>query len=492
MGRHSLTDFLFYRWRFVIGYGIFGIALATMLGIAGLYIPGGLSQPEIDSALISNSLSPSQLLNLEPQQLLYLPYRLLQAGSIAVFGFTPLSIKLPSLLLAFLSAVGLIALMNVWFKRNVAVIASIIAVTTTHFLLVAQSGHAGITYMFWAVAILLTTSLITDRRKFASVWILLGCVLAALSLYMPLNIYVIIALVATTIFHPHARHIVLRETSWKVLAGGAAIFLLICTPLIVGVVRDLSILLQLLGVPTDWSAILGNAKELFNQYASFYTPSSGATAAPIYSLGVVLLVVLGLYQMFTTNYTTKSYIISFWLILLVPFVLLNPGFITVTFVPVVLLMALGIDYLIRSWYRLFPRNPYARVFGLLPLGVLMFGIVASNIERYAYGYHYDSKVYSDYNFDLTLLSKTLRTIDSSKAVAIVVPDSDVALYGAFAAHQTGTLEQLVITTSTSLALEKSDVAIVSREKMSEAGIVPSSVLVAKSSLNADRFYVYKK
>ena len=491
MGNRTVTDFFFYRWRYFIGYSVFGVSLASLLIIAGLYIPGGLGDAEIHSALISEGLSPAQLLSLQPDQLLYLPYRLIQAASIALFGFSSFSIKLPSLIIAFFSAIGLLMLMNVWFKRNVAIIASIVAVTTSHFLLVAQSGHSGILYVFWAVSILLTVSLITAHGKTEHFWILVLCALAALSLYMPLSIYVLIALVATAIFHPHVRHIVFRETPKGVLAAGVGVFLVIGLPLIVGIAKEPSLLLTMFGVPESWSDIPANIKDLFQQYGSFYSPSSGANATPIYGLGVVLLVLLGLYQMFTTKYTTKSYIISFWLVALVPFVVLNPNFITITFVPVMLLSALGVDYLIRSWYRLFPRNPYARVFGLLPLGVLVLGIVVSNVDRYVYGYHYDTQVYSDFNFDLGLINKTLASYDKNTKVSLVVPEQDIQLYSTYALHQTK-IKQLSVTTSPAMAMTQSDITLVARDKKPEVAAVPSDILVARSSFDADRFYVYKK
>jgi len=202
--------------------------------------------------------------------------------------------------------------------------------------------------------------------------------------------------------------------------------------------------------------------------------------------------------MFTTKYTTKSYIISFWLIALVPFVIFNPDFITITFVPVMLLSALGVDYLIRSWYRLFPRNPYARVFGLLPLGVLVLGIVVSNVDRYVYGYHYDTQIYSDFNFDhsdfnfdLGLINKTLASYDKNTKVSLVVPEQDIQLYSTYALHQTK-IKQLSVTTSPAMAMAQSDITLVARDKKPEVSAVPSEILVARSSFDADRFYVYKK
>lgn len=489
MGKLQVTDFYVYRWRYPIGYILFGLSVIALLILAGLFIPGGLSQNEINSALISDNLNPNRLLYLQPSELVFLPYRLLQASSIALFGFTSFSIKLPSILLAVLSAGGIVLLLGIWFRRNVAIITSIIAVTMGQFLLVAQSGHAGISYIFWAVSILLTASLIIQSGKMASFWLIIGFILAGFSLYMPLNIYVVLALLATAIFHPHARHIVLRETSKVPLIIGSILFFIISAPLIVGIFRDYNLLFTLLGIPTDWSAISDNALQLFQQYAAFYVPENGLIIQPVYSLGSWILILLGLYKMFTTKYTTKSYIISFWLLFLVPLVILNPTFVSVTFIPVVLLIAQGVDYLIRSWYRLFPRNPYARIFGLLPLGVVMLGLVVSNIDRFAYGFHYNQAAYTDYNYDISILRRELRKLPKDQHVVLVTNRDEKAMYSAFAAHQRIVKEVKVIAPNAFSA--SVPLSIATRTAKLSIDTVPSGVVAFKTADTADRFYLYK-
>ena len=488
MPRRKLTDFLTYRWRYPLAYIVFGVALATLLAVAGLFIPGGLSENEIQSALISNSLSLGGLFSLKPEELIFLPYRLLQAASISIFGFTSFSIKLPSIVLALVSAGGMLLLLNTWFRKNVAIITALLAVTTSQFLLMAQSGNPGVTYIFWTVAMLLAASYMTKRGTLPTLWILLGFVLAGLSLYMPLNIYVVLALLLTALFHPHARHVVLRVARKPVLVVGGILFLAIISPLIYSAVSSPIIVYQLLGVPQDWSQVSENARTLLIQYGSFAKPSSGAVITPVYGLGTALLIVLGLFRMFSTKYTTKSYIISFWLVLLLPFVFLNPSFISVTFVPVVLLMGLGIEYLVWSWYRLFPHNPYARIFGLLPLGVLVFGMTLANINRYVYGYHYDKAVYSDYSFDLETLDRHVRSLDESTTAQIVSTKEDRAFYSAYAEHQEYIAELKV--TSTPKNIDEAKTVIYDHTSAQKNLDIPDKILVDATSRNADRFYVY--
>jgi hypothetical protein len=489
MVRQKLSKFAFYRYRYVLAYFVFVVALGVMLLVAGFYLPGGLTSSEMRSALISDNLNPSQLFALAPDQLVYLPYRLLQAASISIFGVSAISIKLPSIILGFASGLGVLYLLSLWYRRNVAIIASTVAVTTNQFLLSAQAGQPGILYIFLTTMILIATSMIARRSAYAKLWVIVGFILAGVSLYMPLNLYILIALMLTAIIHPHARHLFLKQSSKPILLLGTLIFLGIISPLIAGIINDINLLKTLLGFSESITHFSANAKTLIKSYTSFMHPSSGTTLTPVYGLGVVVLIALGIYRLVSAKYTARSYIISFWLLFLIPLVCLNPSFVSITFIPAILLMALSVDYLIWSWYRLFPRNPYARVFGLLPLGVLMTGLVVSSVDRYVYGLHYDKSVYSAYSYDLGILTNKLHTLDRSTSIVLVVPASERAFYASFARHQR-TIDHLSVVTNVG-GIKSADLAIVERSMKKNVPTLPTDILVRRTSEDADRFYLYK-
>ena len=490
MVRQKINKFAFYRLRYPIAYVVFAVALATMLLTAGFYLPGGLSETEIDSALVSDNLNPTQLFSLEPDELIYLPYRLLQAGTISLFGISLIGIKLPSIIMGFISALGLLYLLNLWYRRNVAIIVAIIAVTTNQFLLSSQSGEAGSAYIFLTTMILVAASMITKQGAYAKLWLLAGFALAAVSLYMPLNSYVLVALALTALFHPHARHLLFRTSPKPILALGVTVFLTIISPLVIGIVKDPSVLKTLLGFSENISQLGANASTLFRNYSQFNMPSTAEVITPVYGLGLVILIGLGLYRLISAKYTTRSYILSIWLVLLVPLVCLNPSFVSITFVPVVLIIALAIDYLIRSWYRLFPRNPYARVFGLLPLAVLVVGLVASNVDRYVYGLHYDKSVYSSYSYDLSLLTKKLRGLNGDSSVQLIVDSKQVEFYKSFARHQR--IVKDISVSSNPVVSQAADFTIADTSMKQRIDKIPSEIIVLRTSQDADRFYLYKK
>ena len=83
MATRDFSKYFLYRWRYVIGYTLVGLLLASLLVFAGLFLPGGLSSQEMASVVRSESLSlqdPSTL------AIANMPYYALQAGVVAADG----------------------------------------------------------------------------------------------------------------------------------------------------------------------------------------------------------------------------------------------------------------------------------------------------------------------------------------------------------------------------------------------------------------------
>jgi 4-amino-4-deoxy-L-arabinose transferase-like glycosyltransferase len=473
MATFEPTSFFLYRWRYVIGYTIVGLLLAALLVFAGLYVPGGISEAEMRSVVTGDGVS---LLNPATWGVTSLPFYLFQKLIIALFGISDFTIKLPSLIIALLSAIGLILLLRRWFKPNIAVLASLIAITTGQFLFVAQNGVPGVSYMFWPVMILLLGTQVTRARKFRVIWKWLFAAAAATSLYTPLSIYPIIAIILAIILHPHLRNAVRKLSKFRVTIG-AIIALIIITPLAFNIYADPSLGLTLLGIPPTWPPdILANITTLINQYLIFWTPSTTSLMTPVFGLGSFLLILLGLYRLIRTRETTRSYLIIIWVLCLIPVLILNPRFTTVIFVPAVLLLAAGLTSLIGYWYRLFPRNPYARIAGLLPLIVLVIVLMGSGLDRFIYGYHYDPNTAVNFSRDLKLLPKDTTNL--------VVSKEELAFYQVVAKHR----DSLKVSTEAS-----GDTFTATRAaKQDFAGYGIDRIVTTTYSKDSDRLYSYKK
>ena len=467
------TKFFIYRWRYVLGYSIVGLLLAGLLIFAGLYIPGGISPEEMTATIRTDSLSLS---NFDSFAVTSLPYYLLQATIFHFFGIYDFTIKLPSLILALFSAIGLILLLRRWFKPNIAVLASLIAVTTGQFLFVAQNGTPGILYIFWPVVLLLLGTQITRGKRLRLLWKVLFMVAAALSLYTPLSIYPLLAIVVATALHPHLRNAVRRLSKLRVSVAIVAAAIVLA-PLAVMLWLHPSLGLSLLGVPPNWPPdILANLNTLARQYFLFWEPSTTTLMTPVFGFGSVLLILLGIYRLIRTRDETRSYLIIIWTLCLIPIVILNPRFTSVAFVPSVLLLAAGLTSLIGYWYRLFPLNPYARVAGLLPLVLLVVVLIGSGLDRYVYGYHYAPNTATNFSKDLKLIP--------SGSTQLVVSDPEQGFYQAVAHHRSG----LAVSSE---PVGESFVATHDARK-DFPGYKIERIITTTYSQDGDRLYIYKK
>lgn len=493
MAKLKVTDFALYRWRYVLGYSAIIITLLILLFIAGLYVPGGLTTAELQTAVTSSAIHPRDILSLGT---INAPYLLLQHASMWLLGVTTFSIKLPSLLIGFASAIGMFLLLRQWFKHNIAVIASAVTLATGHFLFVTQDGTPGIMYIFWSTYLLLFAMLMARKARYCIVWMFLFFATAILSLYTPLSAYILLAIASSTILHPHLRYIVRRLTGFR-LVSMAVLALVLITPLAYNIYRDPSLGIHLLGIPTQWPNIGHNALQLLSQYFDFFSSASGSLMTPIFSMGSMTLILFGAFHLIRAHYTARSYIIAVWLLMLLPILLIAPEYTTITFVPLLLLLATGVYTLLHEWYRLFPRNPYARLIGLLPLTILIAGLFGNGIERYLYGYHYNPAVASYFSRDLHLIDAELKELKGN--VTLVASPTEKSFYDAVV-HNPKSFSSNVnvtVTTDTPTPEEQADApdqtVIITNQKWHEKAdkAIPTKIIVNANKDNADRLYLYK-
>jgi hypothetical protein len=482
MGK-QVTDYLLYRRRYLLGYSLIGLTIVGLLVMAAFYIPGGLSKTEMNSVVMSNVIS-LKFNYFHPNSIVNFPYHFLQRLSLETFGVSLISIKLPSLLLGLASVFGMLLLLRMWFRRNVAVLTTILVVTTGPFLFMAQNGTPDIIYIFWSVWLLVAAMMISRHAKWSGTWKIILFGIAALSLYTPLSLYILIALASATILHPHLRYLVRRLPKVKVF-GAALCALVLISPLVYVCIRHPSLGLMLLGIPVKWPNLQANFLELLNQYFNFASSGNTVPMTPVYGLGSTILIVLGIIRLITTKYTARSYIVVAWIILLVPALIVDPSFASITFVPALLLMATGISMLITNWYKLFPRNPYARLTGLVPLAIFIGGMVFSGVDRYTYGYLYNPQITHNFSKDLQLVNTQLN--DKGRgATQLVVSKQEAPFYNIIAHYNEN------VSVSTQPPVTPADTTIVSHAAYRTLSLMtPYRVVTDGSTNNSDRFYIYK-
>lgn len=472
MGMFDFRKFIIYRWRYIIGYSLVAIGLIAVLIFAGMYLPGGLSNQEIQSVIKSNSLNGADFWSINA---INLPYYLLQKICLVLFGVSVLSIKLPSIILALLSAVGMVLLLRQWFKPRIAVLASLIAITTGQFLFISQNGTPDVLYLFWSVWIILIASLIPLQTKFRKLFIIAFFTLAALSLYTPLSIYVILVIAGSIALHPHLRYLIKQLSIWELVIG-LIIILILISPLMSTVIHNPDLGLSLLGVPVKWPNIGDNIALINNQFYGFASTEATTVITPFFELGSSLLIALGAYFVIKTRTTAKNYVVMLWILCLIPVIILNPDLTSITFLPLVILLGSGLSGLLAHWYSLFPHNPYARIGGLIPLIFLVTLLVLSGVNRYIYSYRYNPKIVPNFSNDLRLIPKETKNI--------IVSDDEMPFYSVINKYN----KKINVSTEPT-----SDEFVATRESKREFnGYAIDKIITTNTFNNSDRFYVYKK
>lgn len=472
MNNFHISEFFLYRWRFWIGYGLIAIGLIAVLILAGIYLPGGISNQEMQSIVKSSSLG---FTSLTATDITNLPYHLLQHAIITIFGVSIFTIKLPSLILAFLSAVGIVLILKRWFKPGIGVLASLVAITTGQFLFIAQDGTPNILYLFWPVCLLLLASIISYQKKFRLFFVMALFITAALSLYTPLSIYLLLAFGFVVLLHPHLRFLVRQITKTQLITG-LILAVIVTAPLAIAIFKNPSLGLTLFGIPTDWPNFGANFTSLGAQYFGFSRPGGLTLMTPFFELGSMIIIAIGIYHVVKTSFTAKNYVIMSWLLCLIPLIILNPNLTSITFLPLVLLLATGLNALLSYWYGLFPNNPYARIGGLVPIVILVTVLVFSGTSRFIYGYTYDPNIVSNFSKDLNIVPSDTKNL--------IVSDGELPFYKDVEFHNKKYNVSTLPTGNSFLATRKSHQAF--------TGYKISRIITSGTNGDSDRFYLYTK
>lgn len=474
------SKFLTYRFRYQIGYSLVVLAFIVLLVIAGLHVPGGLSTDEQEQFVATAAMD---LQDIDTIAVPNMPFFVMQRVSMELLGPSEFAFKLPSLIAAFFAGIGAVFLLRRWFRPSIALLATIIMITTGQFLFIAQVGTGTVMYFLWPIWLLLAATMITTSPHHKRFWKIMFFIMVPLSLYTPLSLYLVLAIVSAGLLHPHVRY-VLKRMSLAHLLLLTSISLSLAAPLIALILVDSRLLLELLGIPSSWPPdVLMNLQNISQQYFNFITPQSGPLMTPVLGLGSIALIVLGVWQLFKIRYTARSYTLVAWIILLLPILIINPQFESIAFVPLLLLLANGLSYLLRFWYDMFPRNPYARFIGIVPLAILVAGLVVSGLGRYFDGYRYDPVTASSFSHDVELYNEHIEHKNIEK---IVVAEHELPFYAALASYE-DTPPRIL----TSVPRDSGSFAA-TRAAHEKITLTPTRIVTTATSEDSDRFYIYKK
>ena len=404
MKKIVISKLFLYRYRFVIGYVVLGMAFLCLLFLLPVFAQSGLSQAEIDSATSSYYLSMDAPLN---GDLVDLPYRLLQKASIMVFGLTSYAIKLPSIMIGLWLGFLLVLLLNRWFKSNVSLLASGLVVLSTPFLFLAGSGTPLIMVVFWPTLLLWLGSKIQGEKRPKPMYSLLFAIALLFAIFTPYMLYFAAFCVFFVFLQPHLRFIVKTLPKLPLTIVGIIILAGIVA-LLLNIINHPGTILELLFA--DGFKLSDFFSNLFSGLAPMFLWNGSLESiflAPLISLPTFALALIGLFSTTKGFFASRNSIASLLIVFTLVITGFNPSAVVFFILPFSILIAHGLKYLLEKWYGLFPENPYARIAALIPLSILFATMLMPSLLQYIYGYRYNPSVANEFNYDLNVIRKNL-------------------------------------------------------------------------------------
>ena len=473
-----ISKLFLYRYRFVIGFLVLSALYVALLFGLPLLSPNGLSEAEMVSATNSYNLHFDSVLK---GDVVELPYRALQKVSIMAFGFNTYAIKLPSIVLGLILGALLILLLNRWFKSNVALLASILAVLSSSFLYLAGSGTPLIMLVFWPTMLLWLGSKIQGVTKPKPLYCFVFAFALLAAIFTPHLIYLAAFIVLFAFLHPHLRFTIknlplipLVLTGLIVIAGLAA--------LVIAVIINPEIIAELfLAKQITLNDFITNLENAFLPFFAWNIAIESNFLSPFIGLASVTLAVIGLLSTTKGFFASRNSIASCLIIFTIFLSGLNPESAILILLPIAILIAHGLRYILDKWYDLFPNNPYARISAFFPIGIFLGIMIIGDISHFIFGYRYVPMVADQFQNDLTLIAEH---VEPGSTIYVIDDEVSYNFYKIYEDLGSYTIKDEFG------ADDRGDFATLGAQKNAPGTI--NDIITSPKSNNSDRIYLYTR
>lgn len=478
----TISKLFLYKHRYGIGYFLLFSAFVALIFLIPLLSPAGISDAEMESAVYSHSLNMESILS---GQIIDLPYHLLQKLSLHLFGLSAYAIKLPSIIFALLLGVLLILLLNRWFKNNVAIIASVLSVLAAPFLFLAGNGTPLIMLVFWPALLLWLGSKINGKALKKTIYAFFFALFLLLSLFTPYLAYFAVFSVIYAVAHPHLRFMIKSLPKVPFILGLLVVLGVVGT-LSYELIKYPATLTELLFMKDfSWDAFGSNIKSAFLPLFSWSGNVNSVFLSPMIGLASLALVVTGLISTTKGFFASRNSIATLFIIFTIIISGFNPDSAVLIILPFAILTAHGIRYILEKWYGLFPENPYARIFGLIPISTFLGIMIISSLSHYVFGYRYNPVVADQYQDDISLIRENLEP-----GTTILIPAGTLNFDFYKIMEDKG---EYIITSNTPSSKDKANIKTIATLGRWPAKLPYNlhHIITSSKSSNSDRIYLYE-
>ena len=283
------------------------------------------------------------------------------------------------------------------FGPNIATILAILLMCSAWILHVSRSAVPDVMYLS-TILIFWFRDYLRVNRNLNRIFLILVSILV-FYLYTPGMIW--IGLIGILWQREVIKELLSRiDRKFLILIGIYGIILLI--PLIYSIVNNPSHALSILGIPTSKPNLLVMIETFFklpyNILVSMpVNPILWLGATPLLDFFTSSLILVGLYRYIRE--WPNNYIKIILATLLVSSILYSLGgqvSLTMIIIPLYLIAATGLSFLITRWYRVFPRNPIPRLLGSILIVLALFVSVIYNTRSYFIAWPNNSKTAQQY------------------------------------------------------------------------------------------------
>ncbi len=437
--------------------------------------PGGVNQAEMASVVSSDELQFSSLLS---GDVVNMPFRALQKLCVLVFGLSSYTVKLPAIIIGLATGILLVLLLNRWFKTNVAMIASGFVAMSAFFLSETGLGTPNIMVIFWMVLMLWLGAKLVGSKVANMPLLISFFATLALACYYPFFIYIVILIGIVGFFQPHLRFF-LKNYKRVHITIAMIVFGVLLLPLLFGaIVNNDTLRGVLFGGGGDF---LLNVENAFMPFFFFSVNNVGGVLAPFFGLATVAVLLVGLVASVGKINNAKNAIAVALVLYAIVMSGFEPVMATVLFLPILLLVANGIEYTINKWYNLFPENPYARLFGVFPIALFSVIALVSGVSHFFFGYQYVAPVANELN-DVDLVREHLPT------GGILLVGGDELNYRFYKLLE----RKEMVTVSQTLPDRTGETIVTVAGWKGDTGLPLADIITSPKATNSDRLYIYKQ
>jgi hypothetical protein len=226
---------------------------------------------------------------------------------------------------------------------------------------------------------------------------------------------------------------------------------------------------------------VNNIAQAFAPFFSFSMVYDSIYLAPLFGLATVALVVIGILASIGKMFTSRNTVVSLLVIYSIVIAGLNRDVAISVIIPLAVLSSAGIESIINKWYSLFPENPYAHLFGIIPMVTIIFMIIASGLSHFIMGYHYAPRVANNFNNDIALISTHIKT--ETPIIFDADNNENFDFYQLLEKYNGYQIRQ-------EISDEFTEIATTSSEKPEQFKL--KEIITSPKSRNSDRLYIYSK